>query len=168
MAGLGLLLAFSGVGQAQELRCNQVFMNASEKRICATPALMELDKQIGEVGRRAALHQDGFKSDQRKFRKALKACDGDEACLTGSYQSRIAELQAFVETLLPPAEDELAKLAKAGEKAEAKRDAQADTRERIAEKLAQQEAKAQEDLPAAEEATAVEPAPVDSLCLLSR
>jgi uncharacterized protein len=107
-------------------------MNASEKRICATPELMQLDQQMGEIGRRAALNQDNFNSDQRRFRKALKTCKGDEACLTISYQNRIAELQAFVNTLTPPTDDEAAKLAAEADKAQEKREAQADTREAIA------------------------------------
>lgn len=158
-AGMLLLLTFAPQVYAQELRCTQIFMNASEKRICATPALMELDKQIGELGRRAAMHQDGFKSDQRGFRKALKTCDGDETCLTTSYQNRIAELQAYVGTLPPPTEEELAKLAQAGEKANAKREAQADTREQIAEKLSDQDFTQRQELAAEEVLIAEGPVP---------
>ena len=132
--GVFFVLLMSGA-QAQELRCTQIFMNASEKRICATPALMKLDEQIGELGRRAALHQDSFKSDQRKFRKALKTCKGDETCLTSSYKFRIAELQGFVDSLPPPTVEESAKLNRTAEKAQAKRDAQADTREEIAQQI---------------------------------
>ena len=132
--GAVLALGF-GTAAAQELRCNQVFMNASEKRICATPSLMQLDQQIGELGRRAAMHQDSFKSDQRIFRKALKTCNGDETCLTTSYEARIAQLQGFVSTLPPPTDQEAAKLATAATKAQEKRDDQAATRERITEKL---------------------------------
>jgi uncharacterized protein len=130
-----LALVIVGELQAQELRCTQIFMNASEKRICGTPSLMQLDQQLGEVGRRAAMHQDSFKSDQRAFRKALKACKGDEACLTVSYKNRIAELQSFVDTLAPPDAQEVAKLDQAAEKTQEKRDAQADTRAEIAENL---------------------------------
>jgi uncharacterized protein len=116
----------------------------TEKRICATPALMQLDQQMGQVVRRAALHQDSYNSDQRAFRKALKTCKGDEACLTVSYQNRIAELQAFVNTLTAPTDDEANKLAAEADKAQAKRDDQADTREEIAAKVSQADAAAAE------------------------
>lgn len=136
-AGLLFLIVASAACNAQELRCTQLFMNASEKRICATPALMDLDQQMGALGRRAAPHQDGFGSDQRRFRKALKTCNGDEACLTRSYQIRISELQAFVDGLQPPSEEEAARLARADAKAEAKRNAQAPAREKIAGQFAE-------------------------------
>jgi uncharacterized protein len=153
--GLLLLVGASSICAAQELRCTQVFMNASEKRICATPALMDLDEQIGELGRRAAMHQDSYKSDQRTFRKALKTCDGEETCLATSYQNRIRELQAYVASLPPPTEGEAAKLAKAGARAQEKRDAQAETRGEIAEHLAESETAEQaEALPVAEDAPA--------------
>lgn len=135
LLGAGLLCAGVGVSAAQELRCTQVFMNPSEKRICATPELMELDRQVGEVGRRAAIQQPSFKSDQRRFRKALKTCDGDAECLRSSYEVRISELQAFVATLPGLSDEESAQLLKAEEKAEARRDAQANARERIAQRL---------------------------------
>lgn len=154
-----MFVAWTSWAQAQELRCNQVFMNASEKRICATQALMQLDQQMGELGRRAAMHQDSFKSDQRIFRKALKTCDGDEACLTTSYEARIAELQGFVNTLPPPTDEEAAKLASAADKAQEKRDDQAATRERIAEKL---EAKDAEQGIADAPEEVIESAPVEA------
>lgn len=133
---IGAVLAlWFGTASAQELRCNQVFMNASERRICATPNLMQLDQQMGELGRRAAMHQDSFKSDQRTFRKTLKTCDGAEACLTTVYQARIAQLHSFVSTLPPPTDQEAAKLATAAGNAQEERDDQAATRDRIAEKL---------------------------------
>ena len=144
IVGVIMLLGLADFAHAQELRCNQVFMNPSEKRICATPALMDLDVQIGELGRRAAMHQSTFKSEQRKFRKALKACDGNEECLTGSYQLRIAELQAYVDTLPAPTESEEAKLVKAGEKAGKKRDSQEATRAKIAVKLNEQDTNEQD------------------------
>jgi len=142
-------LAASGAIHAQELRCTQIFMNASEKRICATPELMQLDEQIGELGRRVMPYQDTFKADQRRFRKALKTCNGDEACLTSSYQVRISELQAFVNTLPAPTDAEATGLAAQAQEAEQKRNAQEQTRERIADKLEATDAAAQpvEDTP---------------------
>jgi uncharacterized protein len=119
------LEAVSGTVAAQELRCTQIFMNASEKRICATPTLMRLDQQMGQIARRAEPHQESFDSDQRRFRGALKTCKGEEGCLTVSYQNRIAELQAFVNTLAPPTDDEVTKLATEADKAQEKRDGQA-------------------------------------------
>ena len=90
--GALLMLAMASGGVvAQEINCNQIFMNASEKRICATEALMVFDTKVGELGRRAALHQGSFKSDQRAFRKALKACGGDGGCLADTYNLRIGE-----------------------------------------------------------------------------
>ena len=134
IVAFAMALAWSGV-QAQELRCTQIFMNASEKRICATPSLMQLDQQIGELGRRVQPYQDTFKSDQRRFRKALKTCNGDEACLTSSYQVRISELQAVVNTLAPPTDAEADRLAAEAREAQERRHAQEATRDRIADKL---------------------------------
>lgn len=149
-----LLIVAGGTCSAQELRCTQMFMNDSEDRICATPALMALDRQMGELGRRVAQRQDSFKSDQRRFRRALKTCVGDEACLTRSYQYRIRELEVYVDSLPPLTEEEMAKVASAGAKAQEKREAQADTRERIAERLAADQAAEHAVLPVMEEAPA--------------
>ena len=157
------LLPATGAIQAQELRCTQIFMNASEKRICATPALMQLDQQMGELGRRVQPYQDSFKTDQKRFRKALKTCNGDEACLTSSYQVRISELQAFVNTLPPLTDTEAARLAAEAQEAEKKRDAQEQTRERIAEKLEAADAAAQPVDAAPVEQPVVIQAPSDQL-----
>lgn len=150
--GLALLalVAISGSVAAQELRCTQIFMNASEKRVCATPALMQLDQEMGQVARRAELHQDSYNSDQRAFRRALKTCKGDEACLTVSYQNRIAELQSFINALDRPTDEEAKKLAAEADQAQAKRDDQADTREAIAAKVAQADAAAEAAAPVAQ------------------
>lgn len=140
---MACVMATAGVAHAQELRCTQVFMNPSEKRICASPELMQLDQQMGELGRRVEPHQDSLKSDQKRFRKALKTCDGEEACLTNSYQNRIAELQSMIATLAPPTSEEIAALDIGAAKAEEKRESQTDTRERIAHELTQKDADAQ-------------------------
>jgi uncharacterized protein len=140
LAATGATIIFAGHACAQELSCRQLFMNASEKRICATPELMQLDQQMGELAREVELHQNGFKSDQRQFRRALKTCDGDVPCLGKTYNSRIRELQAVAGTLPPPTTDETIELEKEAVKAEKKRDAQADARARLVQKLAKKDA----------------------------
>lgn len=134
--------AIVGLAQAQELRCTQVFMNASEKRICASPELMQLDQQMGELGRRVEPHQDSPKSDQRRFRKALKTCAGDASCLATSYGNRITELQTYIETLAPPTAEEITSLDEGAARAEQKRLMQGDTRARITQELAGKDAEA--------------------------
>jgi len=105
---LALLLACASAEvTAQEISCKQFFMNKSEKRICADPALMQLDNQMADVARLALPHQPGFKKDQKAFRDALKQCKGEDSCLTGTYQARIAQLQGVVSSL-PPATDDVA------------------------------------------------------------
>ena len=91
---------------AQEIRCTQIFMNDSERRICGSEALLTFEKQMGELARRVELHQGSYKSDQRDFRSVLKKCKGNEECLTATYQNRITQLQAVVDQLPPPTSEE--------------------------------------------------------------
>jgi hypothetical protein len=125
----------AGQAHAQEISCRRFFMNTSAKRICATPELMQLDQKMGELARRVELHQNGFMSDQRQFRKSLKKCDGDVPCLMKSYEARINELQAIESSLPPPSADETIKLGEEAEKAEKKRDAQGGARAMWAQRL---------------------------------
>lgn len=91
-----LLWAVAGSAQAQEIRCNQVFMNPSEKAICASPELLAIDAQMAQAYREAQPHLDGLRKDQRAFKRERKACRGDAACLLRVYEEQIAELRSAV------------------------------------------------------------------------
>lgn len=105
----GLAAAAPAIGQ--DIKCDQVFMNPSEKQICASEALMQQDDLVGELYRRAEPHFDKMKQGQREFRRALKSCKGDLTCLTTSYEFRIEELKQAVNTLPPPTAGEVEQLA---------------------------------------------------------
>lgn len=115
-------------------------MNASAKRICATPELMQLDQQMGVLARRAGPHLASYKSDQKRFREALKSCQGDESCLKSSYATRISELQAVVDALPPPSDEEAAELQKGMAKENEKLAGQSNARAFWEKRLAKQDA----------------------------
>lgn len=146
---------------AQELRCTQIFMNASEKRICATPELMEQDATMGRLARRAEAAMPDYRREQKEFRRALKRCDGDGACLEELYAGRVAALTAAVESMPEPDQEQARRWAEEDAKAESKREAQADTRDAYAEQLqkadAAKAAEGAEEAPAPEGAAEQEP-----------
>jgi uncharacterized protein len=149
---LGPICLLPSMVHAQELRCTQMFMNQAEKAICASDSLMELDKEMGLVAHRAEKSQPGYRSDQSAFRKGLKQCKADVACLEEYYRARITSLQQFADTLPPPSEAESARLAREDEKAQAKRDAQAWRRDELRQE-------AQSSMPALESSRPVDSAP---------
>ena len=148
---LVLVMGLCAPASAQDMKCNQVFMSPSERRICGSEALMQQDQIMGEMYRRAEPHIDGIKKVQREFKKALKSCKGDEACLMRSYEVRIEELKANINSLPPPTEEQIQDLSQAAEVKEEIRDEQADERSQIAAELPV------EELPVVEE-----PAPVEA------
>lgn len=87
---------FTGVVAAQEIRCNQVFMNPSEKAVCASPELLAIDAQMAQAYRDAKPHLKGIRKDQRAFKRERKACKGDMVCLLRVYETHIAELRSAV------------------------------------------------------------------------
>jgi uncharacterized protein len=90
------LWAAVGAAQAQEIRCNQVFENPSEKAICASPELLAIDAQMAQAYRDAKPHLKGLGKDQRAFKRDRKACKGDMECLLRVYETQTAELRAAV------------------------------------------------------------------------
>lgn len=90
------LLLVSGTVHAQEMKCPQVFMNSSEKEVCANAQLLALDRAMGTAYRAAAPHVDKIERDHRAFKKDRKACKGDVACLTALYEARIGVLALAV------------------------------------------------------------------------
>lgn len=94
----------AGLAQAQEIRCKQVFMNPSEKAICASAELLAIDAQMAQAYRDAKPYLDGLRKDQRAFKRERKACRGDAACLLRVYEAQIAELRSAV----PVAKDQAA------------------------------------------------------------
>lgn len=97
---------WAGVAQAQEMKCNQVFMNPSEKAVCASPELLAIDAQMAQAYQEAKPHLDGIRKDQRAFKRERKACKGDMACLLRVYETQIAELRAAVPPADAPAAEE--------------------------------------------------------------
>ena len=100
--GVLLLLLVSGMAHAQEMKCPQVFMNASEKEVCANAQLLALDRAMGTAYRAAAPHMAKIERDHRAFKKDRKACKGDVACLTAAYEARINALLASVPAPVEP------------------------------------------------------------------
>lgn len=150
---LMLVLGVCAQAKAQDMKCDQAFMNPSEERICGSEALMQQDQIMGELYRRAEPHIHGIKKVQREFKRALKSCKGDEACLMRSYEARIEELKSNINSLPPPTEDQIQELSQAAEVQEEKREEQAEERAQIAAELPV------EELPIVEDSVPVE-APV--------
>lgn len=132
------VMALAGRVCAQEVSCRHFFMSASAKRICATPELMQLDQRMGALARRVGPHLASYKSDQKRFREALKSCQGDAACLENSYATRINELQAVVDALPPLSDEEAAELQKGAAKESKRLASQSDARAYWAKSLARQ------------------------------
>lgn len=128
---------------AQELRCTQIFMNASEKRICATPELMEQDATMGRLARRAETVMPDYRREQKAFRQALKRCDGETSCLAQLYTSRIDALNTAVGSMPEPDAEQAKEWAADDAKADLKRQDQAARREAYAAELQEKDAKAQ-------------------------
>lgn len=134
------VIAVAGQVYAQEVSCRHFFMNSSAKRICATPGLIRLDQQMSMLARRVEPHLASYKSDQRRFRKSLKSCQGDMSCLTNSYAVRINDLQAVVDALPPPSDKEAADLQNGMAKESERLANQSDARAYWASRLAKQDA----------------------------
>lgn len=114
VAMVGVLL-FAGQAVGQEIRCNQVFMNPSETHICASEDLLQLDREMAQAYRRAEPHMPDIKKAQKAFRKGLKLCKGDDACLVRSYDARNTELRAFINTLPMATQEEARALGEAAD-----------------------------------------------------
>jgi uncharacterized protein YecT (DUF1311 family) len=85
----------SGLVQAASFDCAKAATNI-EKMICADEGLSALDSQLATVYKRsiyAAIDKGAFKQEQLSWLKTRNACK-DVACLSQSYQSRIATLGA--------------------------------------------------------------------------
>ena len=137
-----LFLSFAAALPAlgQDIKCDQVFMNPSEKQICASEILMQQDDLVGELYRRAEPHFDKMKKGQREFRRALKSCKGDLTCLSTSYEFRIEELKQAINTLPPPTDEEVEQLVAEASSVDEQRDADLDERARLEEEAAQKAA----------------------------
>ena len=133
---LGLATAAPAVGQ--DIKCDQVFMNPSEKQICASEELMQQDDLVGELYRRAEPHFDKMKKGQRDFRRALKSCKGDLPCLTRSYEFRIEELKQAINTLPPPTDGEVEQLTAEASSVDEQRESDLDERASLEAEAARQ------------------------------
>lgn len=82
--------------------CATVEKGSIEERICQSPELSKLDRQLAEVFRQASAkavnqHPPRLKAEQRGWIKGRNDCwkaDDKDACIRDSYRLRIAELQA--------------------------------------------------------------------------
>lgn len=95
---LAALLAMSPVGQA--IDCQRAAA-ADERRICAVPQLLALDREL--AGAYASAQQRGdrelLRADQlRWLRESRKPCGGSDACLTEAYRQRLALLKGWHDT----------------------------------------------------------------------
>lgn len=104
----GLMFCASAI--AQDIKCDQVFMNPSEKQICGSEDLLRQDAVMGELYRRVEPHVDQVKKQQREFRRGLKSCKGDVPCLESSYGHRIEELKQAINTLPDATQEQIEQL----------------------------------------------------------
>lgn len=105
-----LAMMFFASANAQDIKCDQVFMNPSEKQICGSEELLRQDAVMGELYRRVEPHMDQIKKQQREFRRGLKSCKGDVPCLESSYEHRIEELKQAINTLPDATEEQIEEL----------------------------------------------------------
>ena len=98
----GICIALSTIttsALAQSFDCRDA-RNAAERTICRSPALRNLDRQLGAdyVDARRARHSRRAKRhlvrDQRAWLKARNQCESDRGCLINSYWDRLGELNA--------------------------------------------------------------------------
>jgi uncharacterized protein len=101
LIALGLLLICDRV-VAHGIKCDQVFINKSERAICASPELMQLDGEMARLADVIDPVRDGFKAEQRDFRAALKRCKGQDDCLHFVYQDRIQQLRELAQYVTEP------------------------------------------------------------------
>ncbi|MFJ7142664.1 lysozyme inhibitor LprI family protein [Pseudomonas protegens] len=94
----GLLLAVlacATAAQASSFDCGKA-ASRSEKAICADPYTAGLDSQLGQAWSATlakAKDPKALRLDQRQWLKDRDQCEGDLACLRGSYRSRLIELR---------------------------------------------------------------------------
>jgi hypothetical protein len=81
--------------------CQDANLSQAELRVCASPGLLALDKQLGDVydGLKRKLSSDKaqvLSADEGKWLSGTRGpCAQDEACLYKAYQERIAYLENY-------------------------------------------------------------------------
>lgn len=128
---IGLLI--SSKVASQEIKCTQVFMNKTEKAICASAEIMALDTKMSTVAHRAELIDENYRSDQKHFRKELKTCESATECLKSKYSARITYLEATISSGAPLTQDQENTATSKDTKAQIKLDKQALARQKYAE-----------------------------------
>lgn len=89
-----LTLAMAGVSHAQTALCDRAGLNNSDKTVCATPALAELD---GKMKRLYAtrIATEALLQTQDTWHSARDRCNGNASCLDSIYRARIATLASM-------------------------------------------------------------------------
>ncbi len=93
IVGVIISCAAPGAYAAKVMKCNQIFENDSEKRICNSPDLLALDADMAALFERAKPFDKSLSKSDRAFRKARKQCKGNDSCLVDLYNARISELK---------------------------------------------------------------------------
>lgn len=101
LAGFALAVGLGGQAQAASFPCSAA-ATASEKTICATPALNDQDvtmsvyygiaQQLVAMGERQQIM-----SDQTAWLASRQACGASVSCIASAYTSRITTLQSYVQ-----------------------------------------------------------------------
>lgn len=89
-----LTLAMAGVSHAQTAVCERAGLNNSDKTVCATPALAELDGKMKKLYA-TRIATEALLQTQDTWHSARDRCNGNASCLDGSYRARIATLQGM-------------------------------------------------------------------------
>lgn len=118
--------------KSQELSCKQIFMNKSEKAICGSTDLIQLDMKVGTLSRRAKFVDPNYSKDHRLFRSSLKKCNGDLSCITNLYSTRIDYLQGIIDGSRTLTDAEIEKIEQQDQKAAERFASQESARERYA------------------------------------
>lgn len=100
---LAALLALSPFAQA--IDCQRAAA-LDERRICATPSLLALDRELASAygGAQQGSDLELLRADQQRWlRETRKPCGGNEACLDQVYRQRLTLLKAWNDVLPLPA-----------------------------------------------------------------
>lgn len=94
--GAALLLLLPSLAMAAGFDCASA-KSATERRICADPALIRLDREMGDAYRhvlKTAPEAGAWKTDQRAWLVQRDGCKGDDGCLRSIYAERLTVLRA--------------------------------------------------------------------------
>ena len=95
----GALLSVAAFANHPSFDCSKVKKDSSEGIICSSDKLMDLDRELAIVYKKAlakAQKGDMLKAEQRGWIKGLNDCwkaEDEKQCMVGEYQTRIKELQ---------------------------------------------------------------------------